>query len=107
MPAGFADGVDNDTTYSAGYGLTLVGTTFSVNTTTIQSRVTGTCGGANAIQTIAADGSVTCVSVAGGTGDITGVYAGNGLTGGGASGEVTLTVAFAGNGVANTVARSD
>ncbi|MEJ5252602.1 MAG: hypothetical protein WHX60_12020, partial [Armatimonadota bacterium] len=32
MPAGFADGVDNDTTYSAGAGLQLVGTTFSVAT---------------------------------------------------------------------------
>ena len=30
-PAGFADGVDNDTTYSAGSGLGLVGTQFSVN----------------------------------------------------------------------------
>src|SRR5262249_53523552 len=31
IPAGFADGVDNDTTYSAGTGLGLVGTQFSVN----------------------------------------------------------------------------
>ncbi|MEJ5250725.1 MAG: hypothetical protein HPY54_07400 [Chthonomonadetes bacterium] len=30
MPAGFADGVDNDTTYSAGAGLQLAGTTFGV-----------------------------------------------------------------------------
>ena len=59
--------------------------------------MTGVCGGANAIQSINANGGVTCVSVAGGTGDITGVYPGNGLTGGGASGEVTLTVAFGGS----------
>ncbi len=32
VPAGFADGVDNDTTYSAGTGLTLSGTTFALNT---------------------------------------------------------------------------
>jgi hypothetical protein len=31
LPAGFADGIDNDTTYSAGAGLTLSGTLFSVN----------------------------------------------------------------------------
>lgn len=30
IPAGFADNVDNDTTYTAGAGLTLVGTQFSV-----------------------------------------------------------------------------
>ncbi len=30
IPAGFADGVDNDTTYTAGSGLALVGTEFSV-----------------------------------------------------------------------------
>jgi len=30
IPAGFADGIDNDTTYSAGAGLQLVGTTFSI-----------------------------------------------------------------------------
>lgn len=30
VPAGFADGIDNDTTYSAGSGLSLGGTTFSV-----------------------------------------------------------------------------
>jgi hypothetical protein len=30
IPAGFADGIDNDTTYAAGAGLQLVGTTFSI-----------------------------------------------------------------------------
>jgi len=33
VPAGFADGVDNDTLYSAGTGLTLSGGTFSLNAT--------------------------------------------------------------------------
>jgi hypothetical protein len=36
VPAGFADGVDNDTTYTAGNGLTLAGTQFSVSNSVAQ-----------------------------------------------------------------------
>ncbi len=108
IPAGFADGVDNDTTYTAGYGLNLSGGQFSVNTSLIQARVAGTCGSGNAIRVINADGTVACEPVGGGGGgDITAVYAGTGLTGGGTSGDVTLNVNFAGSGSANTAARSD
>jgi hypothetical protein len=35
VPAGFADDTDDDTTYAAGTGLALTGTTFSVNNATI------------------------------------------------------------------------
>ena len=49
---------DTNTTYSAGFGLTLQGTTFSANTNSIQDRVTGTCD--SAIRTINANGTVLC-----------------------------------------------
>ena len=105
VPAGFADAVDNDTTYSAGTGLALAGTTFSADTTYLQRRVVGTCAAGNAIRVVNADGTVACEPA--GSGDVTAVYAGTGLTGGGESGPVTLTVAFAGSGTATTVTRSD
>lgn len=106
VPAGLADGVDNDTQYTAGSGLTLTGQQFSVNTGSIQARVTGTCPAGSSIRSIDAAGAVVCESDdVGGT--ITGVTAGAGLTGGGSSGGVTLGADFAGTGSAATVARSD
>jgi hypothetical protein len=38
VPASFADGADNDTTYAPGSGLTLAGTTFSLDTTSLDAR---------------------------------------------------------------------
>ncbi len=170
VPAGFADGVDDDTTYTAGTGLDLTGTQFGITaayrlpqscadgqiaewnsatgTWTCGNDDTGSggggditavgagiglegggatgavtltlatayrlpqgCGAGAIAEWNAATGQWNCgtddVGSGGGGGDITGVYPGTGLSGGGSSGEVTLTVLFGGTGTATTVARSD
>lgn len=71
----------------------------------IQQRVAGTCPAGQAIRTVNQDGTVVCAAT--GTGTLTGVTAGDGLTGGGTTGTVPLAVAFAGSGSAPTAARSD
>jgi hypothetical protein len=110
VPADLADG-DDDTTYSAGTGLSLIGTEFSVVASLVQRRVTGTCLPGSSIRVVHEDGTVECevddLGTGTGGGDITAVEAGIGLSGGGLSGDVTLDVDFAGTGTASTVARSD
>ncbi|MFC2046468.1 hypothetical protein ACFLTC_02990 [Chloroflexota bacterium] len=111
VPLGFVDDIDDNTEYSNGLGLKLAGTEFSVDTSAIQRRVTGDCIAGSSIRVINDDGTVQCeedtVGTGGGDGDITAVYPGDGLTGGGVSGDVTLTVALGVSGSATTVARSD
>jgi hypothetical protein len=51
---------DTNTTYSAGAGLGLSGTTFSVDTSSIQARVSGSCAANEKITGVNADGTVQC-----------------------------------------------
>jgi hypothetical protein len=88
VPAGFADGVDDDTTYQAGFGLEKISGQFEIDVNETQTRVDHICPGETAMRIIASDGSALCEPV--GSGDIEGVTAGTGLTGGGDTGSVTL-----------------
>ncbi|MBN1139178.1 MAG: hypothetical protein JXM73_21550 [Anaerolineae bacterium] len=90
MPAGFADGVDDNTTYTAGTGILLQGTTLSVDPKAFQRRVFGACDSGYAIREITEGGTISCELTY--NGDITRVSPGFGLDGGGDIGDVTLSV---------------
>nr|VFK22782.1 MAG: Fibrinogen beta and gamma chains, C-terminal globular domain [Candidatus Kentron sp. LPFa] len=91
-----ADSGGDITGVTAGSGLAGGGSsgavTLNVDTTQIQKRVTGTCPAGQSIRIIDAAGGVTCETDANSGGDITGVTAGAGLSGGGVSGTVALRV---------------
>jgi hypothetical protein len=86
--------VGDITAVHAGTGLTGGGdfgdVTLYADTDFLQQRVSQSCTTNQAIRVIHANGTVTCESVAGGTGDITAVYAETGLSGGGEIGDVEL-----------------
>ena len=90
-------GSGSGTVTSVGTGVGLTGGpitttgTINVDFNTIQRRV-GNCGAGNAIQTIDVNGNVGCIAVGSSSGDIEGVNAGTGLSGGGSSGTVTLSL---------------
>lgn len=88
----------NDNDIRIGGNATAIGdnaASIGTNTTSIgskQDRVTGTCQASQSIRVINADGSVTCEFDSDSGGDITGVTAGTGLTGGGTTGTVTINL---------------
>lgn len=115
VPAGFADGVDNDsggtvTNIATGTGLTGGPITGSgsiavapggigaaqIDPAQVQSRVTGSCSPGLFVRTVNQDGTVVCDPA--GIGSITGVTAGTGLAGGGTNGAVTVGIAPGGVG---------
>jgi len=91
---------DTGGAYTAGGGLVLIGSEFGI-LPSYQLPQSCTDG-----QVAKWNGSAWICDTPG-AGDITAVIAGTGLTGGGTSGDVTLSVTFAGSGVATTAARSD
>ncbi len=107
VPGGFSDGVDDDTTYTPGSGLMLLGNQFSIDTNAVQARIVGSCAAGSSMRSIDANGGVVCETDNDSGGTITSVLAGTGLAGGGASGGVSLAINFAGSGAASTAARSD
>jgi hypothetical protein len=85
VPAGFADGVDDGTTYAASAPIVLSGTTIGMQSTGCPAGGIWKWGGTAWVCHPDIDTNSG--------GDVTGVTAGAGLTGGGLAGTVTLSLA--------------
>ena len=76
-------------------------TAADVDASSVQRRIATPCPAGQFAQQVNADGTLSCAAVAGSAGgDITAVAAGNGLTGGGTTGDVSLAIAAGGVGPA-------
>lgn len=73
-----------------GEGITLTGSTFSIDEVYVQRRISVDCGPSQVIRAINPDGSPQCEPIP--QGDVTEVAAGAGLSGGGTAGAVNLAV---------------
>jgi len=87
VPAGFADGADDNTTYSAGTGLGLSGGAFSLSA---GYRLPQSCANGQIAEWSGTAWVCGNDDAGSGGGDITAVTAGTGLSGGGTSGDVSL-----------------
>lgn len=108
--------------WTTGAGLNLAGSTLSVAYAGTGTAITAArsdhshagvylpvgasllCGPGQFVTGVQSNGTVNCASE---TGDVTDLIAGAGLQGGGTSGSVTLSVAFAGTGTTASAARAD
>jgi hypothetical protein len=94
---------------TAGLGLTGGGpsgeVSLAIDPAVVQRRVSATCRAGEAVRTVNADGTVVCERI--NAGDITGITAGPGLTGGGTAGTVTVSTVFGGDGALDAAARAD
>ncbi len=116
VPAGFADNIDNNsggtvTSVTGGTGLsggTITGSgtlaianggvgLAQIDIAQVQARIGGSCLASQYVRQVNADGSVVCgTDAGGGTGTVTSVTAGAGLSGGTITGSGTLAIANSG-----------
>lgn len=88
-----SDEISDGAIAAADISVASIGAT-QINPAQVQVRIAAGCLAGQSIRSVGSDGSVVCADA--GTGDVTGVTAGSGLTGGGSSGDLTIGVAIGG-----------